>query len=142
MINSWPGSGPIGSVSRFYAECRSYCIQRRHLVPILQTTHIFKSRFLSVKHDILYHGVHNSHFFKIWPRQKRCAVQFGAGCTDCQLEISVLSPFCEKTVLGLWNQFGAHMAKCCLIYSVNRTIPLFNFQLHLVAQGACGTTEN
>ena len=58
--------------------------------------------------------------FQHMVKTKRCAATFGAGCTDCQLEISVLGPFREKTVLASWTIFGSHMAKCGNIYSPYR----------------------
>ena len=113
-------SGPIRTVSRCCAECWSYCIRRRRLVQMCDKTKNGKSQFRSVKHRQIWHPGRNSHFSNIWSRQKRCAATFGAGCTDCQLEISVLGPIREKTVLGSWTVFGSHMAKCCNIYSPYR----------------------
>ena len=113
-------SGPIRYVSRFGSESRSYFVRRRHLVPICQKTKFVQSQIWSVKHSMLWYPGQNSQFVYICSRQKRCAAQFGAGCTDWQLEISVLGLFREKTVLGLGTVFWSRTSKCGLNNSVNR----------------------
>ena len=59
-------------------------------------------------------GLAMNQICKFRSRPKRCAMRFGAGCTDYQAEISVLGLFCDRQLFGPCTLFTSNMPMCGL----------------------------